>query len=670
MTFGGNGNKQLLMHSLDIDISQHERISSPNLETYTSAQSGQVTGHASGTLYSTLSTTRPQIRLVILLPSKDEGESIHCYLQTIDRKTDSEDEENQYEALSYVWGDASKLNIVYLHDQPFQVTTNLYIALRFLRHSSKPRRLWIDAICIDQSNVEERNHQVRQMRYIYAGASRVLVWLGEPDGDTDKALDVLLHLPENAGTPDIREACKPVLTGIRKLLERPWWSRIWVLQETAVASQRPLAGCGRKWAPFEVLMRVSLMAWDDKNTFKARKSFHQGLPSINPGRILEDDLVLRAWEQLSGNLEDSTKSTFASIMCATSHRDATDPRDKIFAVLGLCKEEDAALLIPDYNLVVSEVYKRAMLVMLSKAPHHLCSAAGAKQLKLPSWCIDFSSRDWFSQTINSAALKVWPSGEFNNAYQAETPLNLIKDTISLPGVLVGTINYNMQILNRPATKNRTLDGFVSQLHHQDTEGIVNLGISFLEELSVEVANFTVRSFENLESRVGHAEACRMLAAGDVWRVTNGGAELWYLRGKTMGLGSVTLLEDYSLVQKFVRDRFLHWESVTSDWAHLLPATIPDEAFNDLVLSIITMPFVVVDCTLFTTDTGYIGKGANLNVQNGDIVVIFAGCNFPAILRRCGENTYKIVTFSYVQGLMEVEHFKNINPEDAQRFTLV
>lgn len=94
-----------------------------------------------------------------------------------------------YEALSYVWGDSpvtSTIRIfdgkkVYLH----KVSKTLDSALRCLRNRKEERRLWVDALCIDQENSNERSAQVKRMRHIYHRASNVCVWLGEKSEDSD-----------------------------------------------------------------------------------------------------------------------------------------------------------------------------------------------------------------------------------------------------------------------------------------------------------------------------------------------------------------------------------------------------------------------------------------------------------------------------------------------------
>jgi hypothetical protein len=114
-----------------------------------------------------------QIRLISLLPGR-YFDKIYCELNTVFL-----DNLPVYKALSYVWGDRTTLRRIVLNGVSFYITCNLEAALRRLRHPSKIRRFWIDMLCIDQSNMEERTHQVNLMRYIYSEAQETFLWLGD-----------------------------------------------------------------------------------------------------------------------------------------------------------------------------------------------------------------------------------------------------------------------------------------------------------------------------------------------------------------------------------------------------------------------------------------------------------------------------------------------------------
>jgi hypothetical protein len=136
-------------------------------------------------IYEPLDHIRPTIRL-ILLEAGNEAAEIQCTL-----RAEQLDALPKYEALSYTWGDPNNLKTIYLHGHAHLVRSNLECALRHLRRPSEARVLWIDALCIDQSNLEERSRQVKLMRQIYNQAETVISWLGEAGEESDQAIDLI-----------------------------------------------------------------------------------------------------------------------------------------------------------------------------------------------------------------------------------------------------------------------------------------------------------------------------------------------------------------------------------------------------------------------------------------------------------------------------------------------
>lgn len=122
-----------------------------------------------------------QIRVLDLQPGTTESE-IRILLR-VERLT------NAYEALSYTWGASTENRVVRVNnDFVVSVTDNLFRALRCLRLPDTIRTLWIDALCINQSDDDEKSQQVQMMSRIYREASQVNVWLGECDSrDTSRA---------------------------------------------------------------------------------------------------------------------------------------------------------------------------------------------------------------------------------------------------------------------------------------------------------------------------------------------------------------------------------------------------------------------------------------------------------------------------------------------------
>ncbi|RYP46365.1 hypothetical protein DL768_007428 [Monosporascus sp. mg162] len=137
-------------------------------------------------LYEPLDNSRNGIRLVTILPSENEEEPVACRLETASLTDGLE-----YVAMSYVWGDPSVTKDIVVNDTVFPVTTNLEAGLwHFRKYGLVPCedkkgevRLWVDAICINQQDVLERNQQVARMGILYRNANFVLSWLGWPGTD-------------------------------------------------------------------------------------------------------------------------------------------------------------------------------------------------------------------------------------------------------------------------------------------------------------------------------------------------------------------------------------------------------------------------------------------------------------------------------------------------------
>jgi hypothetical protein len=126
-----------------------------------------------------LDGTKNEIRLLRILPNPTMNEGIQCSLSIA-----SLDDNPRYQALSYAWDDRATPQEIFLDGQPFPVTKNLEDALWCLQSRSRSKVFWIDAICINQNDNLERNHQVGRMRTIYKQAKDVVVWLGRSTHST------------------------------------------------------------------------------------------------------------------------------------------------------------------------------------------------------------------------------------------------------------------------------------------------------------------------------------------------------------------------------------------------------------------------------------------------------------------------------------------------------
>jgi len=152
-----------------------------------------------------------------------------------------------YEALSYTWGSLEQESSITCDGVPKRVTQNLFDALEYLRQQEAERIMWIDAVCINQNSDQERTEQVGMMKDIYQKARHVVIWLGKETSE-DKAAFELLNRFENVfaehGLVNVGPLSLPAL-GLPKMLDpswatlvrlfqRPWFRRIWVMQEATV----------------------------------------------------------------------------------------------------------------------------------------------------------------------------------------------------------------------------------------------------------------------------------------------------------------------------------------------------------------------------------------------------------------------------------------------------
>ncbi|EUC47207.1 hypothetical protein COCMIDRAFT_52629, partial [Bipolaris oryzae ATCC 44560] len=169
--------------------------------------------------------------LLELVPGKSLSADIHCRLRSHQLNSAP-----PYEALSYTWGDEESTCRISLDGLPFDIRPNLRNALRRLRQSSSTRTIWIDAICINQNNKDEKSIQVPLMRNIYTRAERVIAWLGEEMVDSAVALNFIPDLTDIAKSDTESNWLLHIeddrflrrMISLAHLFSLPWWQRIWI----------------------------------------------------------------------------------------------------------------------------------------------------------------------------------------------------------------------------------------------------------------------------------------------------------------------------------------------------------------------------------------------------------------------------------------------------------
>ncbi|RSL51985.1 hypothetical protein CEP53_008249 [Fusarium sp. AF-6] len=368
-------------------------------------------------LYGTLDlgSNPDAIRLVELLPGTSK-DPIRCNLRIESRNN----EQLSYQALSYVWGNPKPEELVdiELGGQKAPVTPNLYSALSYLRLASASRLLWIDALCINQENVAERNSQVANMATIYQRASAVIIFLGEEEDNKkrreslsyadlftflNREVDIYgIHHDEDEDKKEqeqrrFREAIQE--TGVRKiallrtffhLCSREWWNRLWILQEYAIASTDPIFMLGTWQTSGSALLRdMDMLANEHRRAFRQEETRILLYNSTPYYPMTQASGVLNCRPARTDGFE--YKSWLYPLLLST-HSWCMDRRDIIYGRHALMHPVLQQLIGPDYSLTTEELYEKVAiwLLVFERGISMFWDFPVRLSPHLPSWVPDFS----------------------------------------------------------------------------------------------------------------------------------------------------------------------------------------------------------------------------------------------------------------------------------------
>lgn len=212
--------------------------------------------------YDTLPHVPGAIRVFTLFPSHDFDAPLYGQLQHKLRQ------ESQYHAISYVWGDPTPCTTIYLDKSQLSIGKHLSDVLRNIRSPEEPLNLWIDAICINQSDTGERNTQVQDMANTYKDARQVIGWVGELTQEAPRGFQLFRDLVSRINDEDfgtfvdgyIRDVSNDLnWLALVDLLDRPYWIRLWILQEVSVNPRVSLRFGGN---PKDEIKVQDLFEWD------------------------------------------------------------------------------------------------------------------------------------------------------------------------------------------------------------------------------------------------------------------------------------------------------------------------------------------------------------------------------------------------------------------------
>lgn len=330
-------------------------------------------------------------------PKRVEWEWIHVSLDDLPAP---------YKAFSYTWGDPTLCSMMFLPDDHIvAITRSVDSILRYVVEEEMREYFWIDAICICQTNVDEKSSQVLLMGEIYASALMVIVSLGSPSEDSDAAM---LFVPALFDAFEKLEAHETPITSkiftepaeearlclwpsekwiaLHNLLQRAWFQRVWVVQEVVIGANAVLV-CGSRsieWTKFATT--ISKILAGGLSYFLSLQS--RGIPgsmaSVNRIETLRQVRGLR--------LPVSLRSLLLEFISYHS----TNPRDKIYALLALVTDGSSSAIEPDYNMSTLDLFTHVTRHLMDRGGSSLAllhsAGIGYPPLipDLPSWVPDFS----------------------------------------------------------------------------------------------------------------------------------------------------------------------------------------------------------------------------------------------------------------------------------------
>ncbi|KAH7334197.1 heterokaryon incompatibility protein-domain-containing protein, partial [Pyrenochaeta sp. MPI-SDFR-AT-0127] len=299
-----------------------------------------------------------------------------------------------YEAMSYVWGDENADQEIQISGDKFLVRPNVLSALRRFRDKKKQRVLWIDAICINQLDMKERNQQVQLMTEIYSRASVVLIWFGADDSHVRSVfpefrdmINEMLDEPDPTRWPEW-------VTGTASLFTNTWFERAWIFQEV-ICSKKAEIYCGSRDEyvnDYGAPRVANSLPWERISRFYELNG-ESGMLEKVPSGYCTVIGPLNHYQKEFNNVPDG-KNTIDLLNLLELRRDskATDPKDKVFSLLGLLSQKQRGLFRADYKLSVREVYRNiSKAIIRFRMDLRVLSAVQqpSGKFELPSWVPDW-----------------------------------------------------------------------------------------------------------------------------------------------------------------------------------------------------------------------------------------------------------------------------------------
>ena len=529
----------------------------------------------------------------------------------------------EFHALSYTWGSSSRTETILCNGEALEIGANLHEALQTLYSLPLQHELpiWIDAICIDQRNDDEKGHQVQCMGNIYRKAHLVVVWLGPSANGSDAAMDwmeplgkalqlipkVFLNTELSAqGLPAYND---PLWLALQHLYRREWFGRLWTFQEVVLGVNIKIV-CGQKSVDGELfgtvaeeINRLAMVdiCLGDEDIPKFENGFHAMLNVNFARRTLRDDGYLN----------------LSALLDVADTKLVTDARDRVYGMLGLTSETLRRRISVSYVGQAFQVY-----IDCAKA----CIEEGAgsqilklvtgrlKQPGLPSWCPNLDSVEGpISRFEDHLQAGIHRYSHENSPPRCEMTISE-KNILSITGFQAGTV---ADIVD--GTLHRPVGPYAIFLHQNLLDW---------EARCFELARRTYKSQDG-SPPISH---------------------LHTLTGNTRG--RIPKEQDNAIVDAYL-DVMANQRSLAQGNGAVYPPADRETLSYEFWLQMVT---TCVGRRYFSTESGQVGLGPP-DMQKGDSVCIFYDSGPAFVLRRAnkdGGEGWLLQGDAYLYGFMELD----------------
>ncbi|CZS98851.1 uncharacterized protein RAG0_07413 [Rhynchosporium agropyri] len=557
------------------------------------------------------------------------------------------DSDQHYEAFSYVWGDPTPAAQIRCIDETDEgdigIGKGLSKALLAFRFLDKTRHIWVDALCINQRDVAERQSQVRLMGAVYTNAKHVLCWLGplsgaEAESTAVLAIDFLrtfnssphehlqkarqhLHSGDDANmTVEDADLLKSWLA-VKTLFDLEYFHRAWIIQEVGLAQHaRFFWGTQDLW-----------MEWGEVARF-CRFLDDNGASVIN-------HLGMKSWVCNHINLVWVTDSSgkpehsFIEVLhWARVHR-STDPRDFVYALLShpTAKVDGKLLVEPDYTITTAQAYTQLALrvietmdtlEILAFVDHH--EEPGV--LDIPSWV-----PDWHALNL-TAPLRCPTKAANENSDKSVSILESESGKIlRCRGVFVDTLRAISDMIEP--------SGLIVTTLEKEKQKKIPFLIDHIWRETVIKPKIPLASIGELIVALG------LVLTGGYWDTEDSTVGE---RQEQQSYDLAALIIEYERVQT---DRDLDglFVSLSTEEQELVRSMAIQGSAHQFVQD---MTWTSMCRRVFRTAKGHFGLGPR-TMKEGDMIVVVQGSKYPLILRRCGLY-FRLVGPTLVNGFMNGE----------------